>query len=404
MFSCGNKKGDVVKMEMFRDLAIIIVLAKVFGIIARRFKMPSVVGEIIAGLIMGPSILKIVGETNIVSSFAHIGVILLMFTSGLGTNFKELKETGFKSFVIAFMGVIVPLIGGTILYMVYNQSFSFGSLEFYKALFIGCIMTATSVSITVETLKEMGKLNSKVGTTLLSAAIIDDILGILVLTIIISLKDPTTSILVVLLKNILYFLFIIIGGMIVNKIFIFIDKKYPHTRRLSILSLGFCFINVYIAEKFFGVADITGAFFSGIILCNLLDSNYIQKRLDIPSYLLFSPIFFVSIGLKTNLSALSLNVLGFSILFVFIALITKIIGCFCAGRICKYNKEDSIKIGIGMMTRGEVALIISGKGLDLGLMDSSMFTSVILLIIASSIITPLALGYLYNKQKKAVIN
>ena len=171
--------------SIFRDLAIIIIFAKVFGIIARKCKAPQVVGEIIAGLLIGPSVLGLVQQSDFLIQMAEIGVILLMFSAGLETNLKDLMKTGFVAFLIACMGVFVPLVGGTLLYMGFYGVAPWGSEKFYEAVFIGVIMTATSVSITVQSLKELGKLKGKVGTTIMSAAIIDDVIGIIVLTFVI---------------------------------------------------------------------------------------------------------------------------------------------------------------------------------------------------------------------------
>lgn len=387
--------------EIFRSLAIIIVFAKTFGILARKLKAPMVVGEIIAGLIIGPSILGLVSTTDFLAQMAEIGVVLLMFSAGLDTDLKELIKTGPVALLIACAGVFIPLAGGTILYMCFYGFSALGTDEFYKALFIGTIMTATSVSITVETLKELGYLKSHVGTTILASAIIDDIIGIIVLTFVIGFKNPDASISKVVINTVLFFVFAIVVGYISYKIFKYADKRYPHTRRIPIWGLAFCFALSYIAEHFFGIADITGAYVAGIILCSIRDSEYIERKMDIASYLLFGPIFFASIGLKTDISEFSMNILYFSLGFIFVALITKIIGCGLVAKLCKFDFLDSLKVGVGMMTRGEVALIVSQKGLSVGLLNPVYFTSVILLIIVSSISTPIVLKLLFLRADKA---
>ncbi len=387
--------------EIFRSLAIIIVFAKTFGILARKLKAPMVVGEIIAGLIIGPSILGLVSTTDFLAQMAEIGVVLLMFSAGLDTDLKELIKTGPVALLIACAGVFIPLAGGTILYMCFYGFSALGTDEFYKALFIGTIMTATSVSITVDTLKELGYLKSHVGTTILASAIIDDIIGIIVLTFVIGFKNPDASISKVVINTVLFFVFAIVVGYISYKIFKYADKRYPHTRRIPIWGLAFCFALSYIAEHFFGIADITGAYVAGIILCSIRDSEYIERKMDIASYLLFGPIFFASIGLKTDISEFSMNILYFSLGFIFVALITKIIGCGLVAKLCKFDFLDSLKVGVGMMTRGEVALIVSQKGLSVGLLNPVYFTSVILLIIVSSISTPIILKLLFLRADKA---
>lgn len=389
-------------VSIFKDLAIIIIMAKSFGIIARKLKAPQVVGEIIAGLLIGPCLLGWVQQTDFLSQMAEIGVILLMFSAGLETDLRELLKTGPIATLIACAGVFVPLVCGSILYMAFYGFSSFGTEEFYKAVFIGTIMTATSVSITVQSLREMGKLKGRVGTTIMSAAIIDDIIGIVVLTIVIGFKDPSSNPGKVVISTLLFFVFAIVVGYICFRVFRYLDKRWPHTRRIPIMSLALCFVMVYIAETYFGIADITGAYFAGIILCSIGDSNYIARKMDINSYMLFGPVFFASIGLKTNITSLNVSIILFSICFVLVALISKIIGCGLMAKACKFNNIDSLKVGVGMMTRGEVALIVSQKGLAVGLMNSVYFTAVILLIVVSSISTPIVLKLLYAKEDKEV--
>lgn len=384
--------------EILKDLAIIVIAAKFMGILARKMKAPQVVGEIIAGLLIGPCVLGIVQQSDFLVQMAEIGVILLMFSAGLETNLKDLLKTGPIALLIACAGVFVPLVGGTLLYMGFYGTAPWGSEKFFTAVFIGVIMTATSVSITVQSLKELGKLKGKVGTTILSAAIIDDIIGIIVLTFVIAFKNPETKPSSVVINTVLFFVFALVVGFISYKIFKWADNRYPHTRRIPIAGLAYCLALSYIAEHYFGIADITGAYVAGIILCSIRDSEYIAEKMDINSYMLFGPVFFASIGLKTNIDNINGEILLFSVGFVAVALVTKIIGCGIVARLCRFNTMDSLKIGIGMMTRGEVALIVSQKGLAVGLLSPVYFTSVILLIIVSSISTPILLKLLFSKE------
>ena len=383
---------------IFKDLAIIIIAAKACGILARKLKAPQVVGMIIAGLLIGPSVLGIVEQTDFLTQMAEIGVILLMFSAGLETDLRELVKTGPIATLIACAGVAVPLVMGAILYMMFYGWAAVGTEEFFKAVFIGCIMTATSVSITVQSLREMGYLKGRVGTTILSAAIIDDIIGIIVLTFVIGFKNPESDPIRVIVNTILFFVAAIIGGMLAYYFFKKADTKYPHTRRIPIAGLALCFVLAYIAEEFFGIADITGAYVAGIVLCSIKDSQYIEEKVDINSYMLFGPVFFASIGLKTSVDNIDSSLILFCIGFVIVALISKIIGCGLVSRVCGFKGYDCLKIGVGMMTRGEVALIVAQKGLSVGLMSSEYFTAVILLIIISSISVPILLKLLYTKS------
>ena len=387
---------------ILRDLAIIILAAKFMAILAKKLKAPGVVGEIIAGLILGPALLNLVKPGDFINQMAEIGVILIMFSAGLETNLKELKKSGLIALAIACVGVLVPLAGGTILYMCIHGFAAPGSEEFLRALFIGSIMTATSVGITVETLREMGYLNGRVGQTILSAAIIDDVIGIIVLTFVLGMKDPNSNTLLVIGKTALFLVISLVGGYIVYRLMKLVDARYPHTRRIPIIGLGLCFIMAYAAEKYFGIADITGAYVAGIILCNIRDASYIDRKVSINSYMIFAPVFFVAIGLKTDFSKIDMDMIWFSVAFVIVALLTKVIGCGLTAAVCRFKPIDCLKIGAGMMTRGEVALIITNKGLNLGIIDSSYFTAVILLIIISSISVPIILKILYTKAPDPV--
>lgn len=384
--------------SVFRDLALIVIFAKFFGLIARKCKMPQVVGEILAGLLIGPCVLNWVQLTDYISKTAEIGVVLLMFGTGLGTNLQDLKKAGAKAFAIACAGVFVPLVGGTLLYSCFYGFSAVGSEHFYKALFIGTIMTATSVSITVATLQELGKINTFVGTTIVSAAIIDDVIGILVLTCVVSAGTSTGNIGGVFAKTGLFIVFSAIVAFVGYKIMKWFDNRYPHTQRVPIVSLAFCFAMAYIAEAHFGIADITGAYIAGVILCSIQDAGYVSRKIDISSYMLFGPVFFASVGLKTDISGLTPEILIFSLCFVAVALIAKIVGCGGVSALLGFRGKDRLRIGVGMMTRGEVALIVAQKGLSVGLIESVYFAPVILLILISSVATPILLKVLFKEK------
>lgn len=387
--------------SIFRDLAIIIVAAKLCGIIAGKLKAPQVVGEIIAGLVIGPSLLGLVHESVFLVDMAEIGVVLLMFFAGLETNLKDLMRTGWKALMIAVAGVTVPLIGGAVLYFLYYGMPPLGSDEFFTGVFIGVIMTATSVSITVATLQELGKLKDTLGTTIMGAAIIDDVIGIIVLTLVIGFKNPEVSPMKVVTNTGLFFLLAVVLGVGGYHVFKALDDRYPHTRRIPIFGLVLCLALAYVAETYFGIADITGAYVAGIILCNIKDSEYIARKIDISSYMFFAPVFFASIGIKTSLQSVNPSLLIFSLLFVVVALVGKIVGCGGIARILGFRGKDTLKVGVGMMTRGEVALIVMQKGIDEGMIDPTYSTAVILLIVVSSIITPIILKLLYAEKSPA---
>ncbi len=385
-------------LDILRQLAIIIVAAKAFGLLARKCKAPQVAGEIIAGLLIGPSLLNLVESSDFLAGMAEIGVIILMFTAGLETNISDLRKTGIKATIIACAGVFVPLVLGTLLYMAFYGFSAIGTEEFYRAIFIGTILTATSVSITVQTLREMGKLQGELGQTIMSAAIIDDVIGIIVLTVVIGFKKPGSDVPMVLLRTLAFFILALILGFVIYKLFKWYDNRHPHTRRIPIMGIAIAFALSYVADKFFGVADITGAYVAGVILCSLRDSEYITRKMDVNSYIIFGPVFFCSIGLQTNIRTLDTTILWFSLAFVGVGLISKVIGCGLTARCLGYKGRNALKVGVGMMTRGEVALIVAQRGLKVDMLEPAYFTAVILLIIISSILTPLLLKALYAKD------
>ena len=385
------------------DIALILLCTKLLGLFTRKMHMPQVVGALLAGIVLGPAALNILHETNFIKQVAELGVIILMFNAGLETNITELRKAGKASFVIALIGVLVPLVGGFIIAFFFNRGdlVQGNTSVFLQNMFIGVILTATSVSITVETLKELGKLDTRAGSAILGAALIDDVMGIIALTIITSFADPTVNLWTVLLKIALFFVFVAVAGYIFYKLFtLAINRNSNDLRRYVIVSFVFCLLMSFCAEYFFDVADITGAYFAGLIICNTKKSKYIASRFETLSYILLSPIFFASIGLSVTLPSMSANIIWFSVLLLLIAIISKIIGCGFGARICRYSKEESLQIGVGMISRGEVALIVANKGMALGLMSSVFFGPVIIVVIATTIITPILLKIVFNREKQ----
>ena len=274
----------------------------------------------------------------------------------------------------------------------------FGTPVFYQALFIGTILTATSVSITVVALKELGKINSEVGQTIISAAIIDDVFGIIALTVVLGASSGKGDYLGLIIKTAAFFAASLVVGYLIYRIFKWYDNRHPHTHRIPIYGLGVALIFAYCTERFFGIADITGAYVAGVVFCNLHDASYMEQKIDINSYMFFSPLFFTAIGLKTDLSGLNMSLIWFSIAFVLIGCLAKIIGCGGSALALGFKRRESLQIGLGMMVRGEVALIVAQKGLAVGMVKAEYFAPVILLIIVSSMIVPILLGKAFSEK------
>lgn len=390
-------------LQILLSVGIIVIAAKFLGTQVKKIGFPVVAGQIVAGLLLRflPFFQNFGGgETNIIyreanqfiTYMSEIGVILIMYSAGLGTNLKSLIKSGFKATLIACCGVFVPLILGAVMALCFWGFDGVGTAKFYQAMFIGTILTATSVSISVATLKELGKIKTDVGQAIVSAAIIDDVIGIVVLTVVLGVSTGSGGYTSVILKTVLFFICAIVFGYIIFRVFRWYDTKHPHSRRIPIYGLGIAFIYAFAAEKFFGIADITGAYIAGVVFCSLTDAPYMEQKIDINSYMIFSPIFFACIGLKTDLSGMDMSLLWFAIAFVIVGCISKIIGCSGISRLLGFDWKDSYRIGLGMMVRGEVALIVAQKGLSVGMVDSKYFAPVILLIIVSSMIVPVLLG------------
>ena len=296
-------------------LAVILLSTKVFGLLTEHVHLPQVVGALLAGIIMGPSGFGVLESTDFLVKAAEIGVIMLMFTAGIDTDMNELKETGVQASVIAVLGVFTPLLlcGG--LYFVFFCGGEFTAYNLLKSAFMGSVFSATSVSITVETLNEMGKLKTKTGTTLLSAALIDDIIGIVVLSVLSAFSSGDSDPVQVLFRIVLFFVFVLAVGLIVRRIFIYVAEEHWHSRRVAVWSLAFCLLMAYCSEEWFGVADITGAYFAGLILCNVTKARkFVAKKFTITSYMVFTPVFFAGVGMKTNLRDMNSSILAFALL------------------------------------------------------------------------------------------
>ena len=392
-------------MESYKyllDIALILISTKILGLLTRRIQLPQVVGALIAGLLLGPACFGVLQETDFIKNIAEIGVIVLMFAAGLETDVQELKKTGLASFIIALLGVIVPLIGGYFVATIYNPVTDQQTMP--QNIFVGVVLTATSVSITVETLKELGKLSTKTGNAILGAALIDDVLGIIALTVISSFAGSDVSLWVILLKILGFFIFCgVVAFLFIKFVNPWINKYKKDLRRFVILAFAFCLLMSFSAEYFFGVSDITGAFVAGLILSNNKKTSYMLNRFDTVSYVLLSPVFFASVGLKVTFSNMSATVVVLTVLLLVVAILSKMIGCGLGAKICKYTNLQSVKIGIGMISRGEVALIVATKGMSMGLMKDEFFAPLVLVVVATTIVTPilLKLAYKYQASREA---
>lgn len=388
-------------MDSYRfvfDVAVILLTTKLFAMLTKRVDLPQVVGALVAGMILGPSMLGIVSSTEFLAQVSELGVIVLMFAAGLQTDINELKASGKASFWIALCGVCVPWLGGFGVAALYNQ----GNGAFWENVFVGTVLTATSVSISVETLKEMGKLSTRSGSAILGAALIDDVLGLILLTFITSASSQGSELGIVLIKVLLFFVTTAVVGKLVHHLIqVWMDSAQWNRKRFAVISLAFCFFYAYIAEAVFGVAGIIGAFFAGLMISNTTRATYINSRCETLSYMFLSPIFFASVGLKVSLEYMDWNTAVLTLIITLVAIVTKIIGCGISARICRYTTDESLRIGVGMVSRGEVALIVANKGIASGMMSQVFLAPVVLMVVVTTVITPVMLRAVYPKSKKA---
>ena len=413
--------------EILLPLALILCLTKLLGLTTNKLGLPAVIGMLVAGIIIGflkyipsPAIQEIFFAEEIkkwFEVFAKIGVILIMFSTGLGTDLKDLKDAGKPSIIITIFGVVVPMALGVLVAWAFlpdTSIFSPGN-EFITYLFYGTILTATSVSVTVATLKELGKLNTKVGTSIVAAAVIDDILGIIILSVLTGFVGSNGETMhessflpewwtnaewwLVCLKIFAFFIIAIALGILLRKAFNKMERKYPHNRRVPIFAICICFVYSYVAEKIFGVADITGAYVAGLVLGGTLqETPYVEDKADMLGYMFFSPIFFANIGINLDFSGFNANFLLFGSFYVIAAIIGKLGGCSGAALLCKYNKHDSFRIGCGMIVRAEVVLICTQKGIDAGLVDPTVYPFIFAIILITSILAPILLKSSYKQD------
>lgn len=393
--------------EILLPLALILLSTKLFSLLGKKLGLPQVVGMLIAGLLLG--LIKLIpGQTIFTSQtleglsfLAKIGVIFIMFSAGLETDLKQFKKCGIPSVIITLGGVAVPLALGFVVAAAFNGGFK--GMTSHMAivnLFYGTILAATSVSVTVATLKELGRLNTKVGTSIIEAAILDDIIGVVLLSLFVSLNGGTGAkeVGIVIGKMIGFFAAAGVLGVALHFVFNFIEKRHPHTRRLPILGFVTCFFLSYAAEKWFGVADITGAYVAGIILSTVREHEYIDRKVEVSSYMIFVPVFFANLGITADFSGITAKMAGFGLALVAVGLLGKVIGCSATALCCRYSIKDSLRVGVGMMVRAEVVLVCTQKGIDSGLVDPAIMPFVLILIIVSALLAPLILKLSYKNE------
>ncbi|TAL56959.1 MAG: cation:proton antiporter [Nanoarchaeota archaeon] len=369
-------------------LAAFLFTAFIAYYISVRLGLTIVVVEIILGIIIGPSFLGVVSYSESIQAVAELGAIFLLFVIGLNINFKEIYTL--KNSIIAFCGVIVPFVSG------YFLSFIFG-YSLIQCMFIGTTLTATSIAITAYVLKELNYLRSPIAKVIIGAAVVDDVLALLILAITTSFSSG--SVLSISFKIAIAVSYIFVTILIIpwiQKILLWADKwgrKRGQERAILILAIAIAFAYSAIAELI-GLSAIVGAFLAGVTI----PASALSKAKEGAEYLemVFSAIFFVSIGILVNLREVKLSL--FLVLFIVVAIFSKIIGCMASSLFYRFKPKEAFLIGVGMVPRGEMALVVGLIGLTSGIIDQTLYGTIIAMTLITTIFSPLVLSTIIGNQ------
>jgi Kef-type K+ transport system membrane component KefB len=399
-----------VDSELLNFLAatvIILVAAKLGGYASIRLGQPSVLGELLVGILLGPTVLNMLGAWPLLAGdehlsasltlFAEIGVILLMFLAGLELDLRDLLRSGRVAGLAGTFGVIVPLAGG------FLTARLFGVAQ-VEAIFIGLALSATSVSISAQTLMELGVLRSKVGLGLLGAAVFDDILVVLLLSgasVIFGAADSGASLGVILLRMVLFLVGASAAGVYLVPWLMARVERLPVSQAVPTAALVVCFLFAWASEALGGMAAITGAFMAGLFLARTSYAHHIESSLAALAYGLFVPIFLVNIGLQANLRAISGAAWYLAIAMTVVAIISKVVGSGLGGLAGGFNRRESLQLGVGMISRGEVGLIVASVALGADLLSQETFSSVVFMVIVATLVTPPLLRLVYRDDAPA---
>lgn len=397
-------------LQLLIVLAVIVIVAKVAGSLSQRIGQPSVFGELLIGLVLGPTVLNFMGFfpaahelEPVLKDMAELGVILLMFLAGLETDLKAMRKVGMAAFVGASGGVVLPFIFGILV------SLPFG-FPIKEAVFIGTVLTATSVSISAQTLIELGQIKSKEGVTILGAAVIDDVMGIVVLSLVVALlgnqaattttASPVVAVAWIVAKMIIYFGAAILIGKFLGPILDWVLAKMKSTESLAAITLGIMFLYAWGAEYLGGVAAITGSYILGVLIAQTHLGHQIEEKLRVPTYALLVPIFFIHIGLQADARTLIGPDFTYTLIIVGVAVVAKMVGA-ALGVLCTgFRFAESMRVGIGMISRGEVALIVTQVGLTAGVIEERVFSIMVIMTLVTTLVTPPLLRLVFPKNSE----
>src|SRR5262245_26367895 len=389
-------------LQLLLLLALAIAAAKLAGWMATRIGQPAVFGEILIGLVLGPTVLNVLGLplflpgvegeaghatlAAIMRDLSEIGVLLLMFVAGLETDLHEMRRVGRVAFWSAFGGVVLPLAGGAAI------ATAFGFPLYWEGIFIGTILTATSVSISAQTLMEIGALRTREGATILGAAVIDDVMGIIVLSLVVALAKASgggmnwTALGVVIVRVAGYFAAAIAARRFLAPLLRW-SASLGVSQAVLAAALVVMFIYAWTAEYIGAVAAITGAYLAGVLIAQTEFKKDVDAGIHPLTYSMFVPLFFISIGLEANGRELGPRA-AFTLVLVLVAIVAKAAGCGAFARLFGFSTRESVRVGVGMISRGEVGLIVAGYGLANGLIGSDVFSASVLMVLVTTMVTP----------------
>lgn len=389
-----NRRGTC-SLNILLTLGLIILCTKLADSFAIKVGLPAVVGSLLVGILLGPAMLGVIEESQLIHLFSEIGVILLMFLAGLESDLQTLKKFFKPSLLVGLLGVGVPFVVFT----------SFSKLFGYDtgaALFIGLIFGATSLSITIQVLKELHFVRTKEGSVIIGSAILDDIIVIILLNLVLTSIGPTStsivSILGLLGKNLLFFVLIYLFNRFVLPLLLKGLKKVKAPEKNTAFALAFAFILSYFAQMI-GMSDIIGAFFAGLMLSQTKIAHQVERKIESTTLAIFAPVFFVSIGLNLNFKGMG-NQIVFIVVFSILAVLTKFLGGYLGGRLNGFNRESSSIIGTSLISRGEMALILVSLGLSKNLITQEVYGAIVLVVIVSTVVAPILLKKQIMKQQE----
>jgi Kef-type K+ transport system membrane component KefB len=393
-------------VPLLAALALVIAAAKVSGWLSSRLGQPAVLGELLVGILLGPSVLNLFGQpyfdeshvADTLHEIGELGVIFLMFAAGLEIHLSDLKHTGRAAIFVGFLGVLVPFITGGLTLMLFGYSPD-------KAYFTGIVLGATSVSISAQTLMELGLLRSREGLTLLGAAVVDDVLAIALLSAFVAIAaDGDTNVgglLTIFGQMILFLAIALVAGLWLLPRLVQWGRKLPISQPVLSLVVIALLTFAWASEALGGVAAITGAFIAGVALSNSSLKDEIERGMRTLINAFFVPIFLVSIGLAANARALTGNLIVLTLILCLVAIVTKLIGGAAGAKLGGMSWPEARRVGAGMISRGEVGLIIAGVGTSQGIIETEVFTMIVVMILATTVAAPPLLRLSFRGQEVA---